>query len=343
MSVPVPVLVLVLVLGCSDADSVSSDPAAYPNHRPHYSVPGHLLAYVTNTLSDTITVIDLDAMTPLGNAPIGRDPVDIDGPTGLAIDRDRGIVYVALSYPAVGHTGHGAAPRAGYLQALALSDLRPLGELRLDVAPSNLALSDDGATLAIAHHDLSRADTITDDVEARRATVALVAPAWAVAAGGGLARDVTVCVAPYAVAFGRTPARLFVACTGEDSLAVVDGAAGTVLARLPAGGESGVGKPYALSADRARGQLLLSARASHQVLLYGMDDGDAPARRFTATLPGCRTSPPGYRANPPARARGCWCRRRGRAARSWSTGARARSFAPSATRTPSAWRRVRPR
>jgi DNA-binding beta-propeller fold protein YncE len=260
----------------------------YPNLRPRFDGGGHALGYVSNGLSDTISVVDLDTMTALGSAPVGRDPVDIDGPTGLVIDRARGLVYVALAYPNDGaggpHAAHNASPRAGYLQALALDDLRPLGELRLDPSPADVALSDDGSALVVSHADTARALAPGADVDARRAALALIAPASAVATGGAALRRATACVVPNAIALGAGGARAFVACTGEDALAVVDTASATVLARVPAGSTGGVSKPYALVADPARERLLLSNEVARTVVLFTMDDAPTPV--FTTPLDG---------------------------------------------------------
>ena len=195
-------LVAVAAAACGTPAPDAPDASAYPNRRSAFPTGGRLVGYVTNGLSDTISVVVLDAMEVLGSAPIGRDPVDVDGPTGLALDPGHGVVYVALSYPPGSHASHGAAPRAGYVRALALDDLRPLGELRVDPSPGDLTLSEDGATLAVAHYDLARAADTTTDLAGRRAAVAVVAPAAAIAAGEADVRLATVCVAPYAIVFG---------------------------------------------------------------------------------------------------------------------------------------------
>jgi DNA-binding beta-propeller fold protein YncE len=287
--------VALLAAACGDdaaslAAATAPDAATpYPNLRPRWGGGGHTLGYVSNGLSDTISVVDLDTMTAVGSAPVGRDPVDIDGPTGLTIDRDHGLVYVALAYPLDGtagpHAAHNASPRAGYLQALALDDLRPLGELRLDPSPADVALSDDGSALVVSHADTARALAAGDDIDARRAALALIAPAPAVATGGASLRRVTTCVVPNAIALGAGGARAFVACTGEDALAVVDTASATVLARVPDGATGGgVSKPYALVADPARERLLLSNEVARTIVLFTMDDAPTPV--FTTPLDG---------------------------------------------------------
>jgi len=87
---------------CSSGERTIADyegEPAYPNQRGSYQAGGRLLGFVANRMSDTISVLDLDSMTRLGSVPIGRDPVDVDGPRHVVLDARRRLGYVALSYP----------------------------------------------------------------------------------------------------------------------------------------------------------------------------------------------------------------------------------------------------
>lgn len=258
---------------------------AYPNRRPTLESPGHALGYMANRGSDTISVVDLDDMKLVGSAPVGRDPVDIDGPRHIIPDRDAGIAYVIYSYPNSNQSPHatslGSNGRLGYVAALALSDLRPLGELRLDVSPGDLALSSDSGLLGISHFDTLKA-LGTTPVEERRANVALVSPAQALADSSASATRVSTCVVPASVVFGKDKSRLFVACMGEDTLVVIDTETGSVLSRVPAG-ESVVNQPYALSRNASGDRLLLSNRVANTVVLFSADDTPMPLS--VATFP----------------------------------------------------------
>src|SRR4051812_38341383 len=109
-----------LTLGC--ADGQATDPNAfgdaYPNRRPSFEPDGRVLGYVANRQSDTVSVLDLDAVTELGAVPVGRDPVDVDGPRHVLVDGEAGALYLVLSYPVVADSPHALAnsggERAGY-------------------------------------------------------------------------------------------------------------------------------------------------------------------------------------------------------------------------------------
>ncbi|MFZ5895602.1 MAG: YncE family protein [Myxococcota bacterium] len=266
---------LVCLGACSgNAQSVADyEGDAYPNRRPKLESPGHVLGYLANRFSDSISVVDLDERRLVGSAPVGRDPVDIDGPRHVVLDRAARLAYVVYSYPNSNISPHasslGTNGRLGYVAALDLTDLSPLGELRLDVSPGDLALSGSGR-LAISHFDTLKA-LDTTSIESRRANVALVQPATALARSQASASRVSVCAVPAAIAFGADGSRLFVACMGEDSLAVVDAETASVIARVPAG-DIAVNQPYALVRNMTGDRLLLSNQVAGTVVQFSSDD-----------------------------------------------------------------------
>jgi len=275
--------VLALVLGapgCGAEPGERSEAAEnprFPSHRTELPVGRHALAYVTNSVSDSVSVVDLDSMTVLANVPIGLDPVDPDGPTDLALDEAGGILYVVLSYPVPPsqgpHAAHHATARHGFVEALALDDLHRLGSLEVDSRPAGIALATDRSTLLVAHEDIDRAAQLGDNLEARRAAVWVVEPGTLLGTGPASARAVTVCAAPFAVAYAASDARAFVTCTGEDSVAVLDPADFAVPARIPITvPRGGVTKPYAAAPDPARQRLVVSSTVSRAVTLIGMND-----------------------------------------------------------------------
>jgi hypothetical protein len=267
--------------GTAASEPVEAAPAesAFPNRRTPFEAGEHALAYVSNRLSDSISVVDLVQMQELGRVPVGRDPVDTDGPSPLVADVARGLLYVALGYPesipSPHATAEGAVGRVGYVQLLALDDLRPLGELRTQQSPSHLALSRDGRLLAIAHSDTARALDLSGSIEARRSSVGLVEPAETIADASAQLRASTTCVVPGAIAQNRDGSRVYVVCTGEDSLAVVETQTGAVLGRVQAGPDR-TNKPHALVADLTREQLLVSNQVSSSVVLFSMADAPEP-------------------------------------------------------------------
>ncbi len=275
------------IAGCGNQANSTADPDAYPNRREKFESSGHVLGYVANRESDTVSVLDLDALTELGEVPVGRDPVDIDGPRHVQLDADAKTAYVVLSYPLLADSPHaianGGGPRDGYVLALALDDLRPLGEVRVAALANDVALSDDHAALAVAHYDTVLALTNTTDIDARRATLAFIQPASGVARGTADVTSLKTCVAPATVVYGADGTRAFVACTGEDALGVVDTVNRQVLSRVPAG-SSPANKPYALTRNPAGTRLAVSNQVSQRVVVF--DTEDTPAQQATALVPG---------------------------------------------------------
>lgn len=279
-------VVAATALGCSSSKKdgdFSGD--AYPNQRATFERSDRRLGYVANRNSDTVSVLDLDAMALLGSVPVGRDPVDIDGPRHVVLDPANDLAYIALSYPFSAASPHalaeGATQRSSYVEALELSDLSVAGDVRVDPSAAELAFSPANDALAVSHYDLFRA--LSADPAARRANVALVEPASDIANAEPSPTFVPVCAVPAAMAYNGDGSRLFVACTGEDTLAVLDPASGQVLSSVPAGG-SAINKPYALTGDATRGRLLVSNQVSGAVALFDM--GDTPRLLSTLTVTG---------------------------------------------------------
>jgi YVTN family beta-propeller protein len=286
-------LVFVGAVGWLGACSGGGEPAAgpvdaFPNRRPQYEAPGHLLGYVANRSSDTISVLDLDQMAVVGTAPVGLDPVENDGPRHVIVDPSADVAYVVVAYPQSVPGSHdtaaGATERASYLLALALSDFSLLGQLRLDPQADEMALSTGGAQLDIVHDDTLRALQPVD-VAQRRAALDLVADPAGLAGGTPAVRSVTVCVAPTSVA-SVAGNRAYVACSGEDTLAVVDTANAVVLAQVPAG-SANVNQPYAVVADPSGQRLLVSNQVARTAVLFTASD--APVATATFSLTGVPT------------------------------------------------------
>lgn len=275
-----------MAVGCSGSSSDGFTGTAYPSVRPTFEAAGRRLGYVANRNSDTVSVLDLDAMTLLASVPVGRGPVDIDGPRHVVLDSASGLGYVALSYPFANVSVHalseGGTQRSGYVQALNLADLSIAGEMRVDPAAGDVAFSASTGKLAVSHYDLFRS-LQGSDLDARRANLVLVDPANAIASSSAEPSRIPVCAVPAAIAFDGDGARVFVACTGEDSIAVVDSSSGEVISRVPAG-NSVVNKPYALVVDPTQGRLLVSNQVSFALSVF--DLSDTPNLLSTLLVPG---------------------------------------------------------
>lgn len=223
---------------------------AYPTQSTPVAVPAGGMGVVSDSLSDTVSLVDLASGQRFASFPVGRNPVDIDGPHHVALDPSGGFAYVALSYPVVAATGphatHGSSARPGYAQKLALDDFRVLGQVRIDNNPGDILLSKDRKRLVTSHFDLQRAlkQALEDptDVEAARATLAVIDPESMSATSPPAAQRIPVCVAPHAVVLSEPDgATAYVACYGEDVLAIVQlDDPGAEIKRVPVGdGASG--------------------------------------------------------------------------------------------------------
>lgn len=222
---------------------------AYPNRRKPLEVPAGGAVFVTNSYADTLSVLDIASGETLGTYPVGRDPVTLDGPHHVAVSPKGDAVYVALSYPVVNvagpHGSHGSSARSGYAQKLDGHDLHVVGQVRIDNNPGDIVLSDDGTRLVTSHFDLQRALKNPGDIEAARATLAVIDPSTLALTGSPSPTMISTCVAPHGVALSRPDgATAYVACYGEDVLALVDLEKGKVTARVGmSDGVSGFGDP----------------------------------------------------------------------------------------------------
>lgn len=222
--------------GCDGSEPVTEynyapyEGDAYPERTEPVAVPAGGMGVVSDSLSDTLSLVDLASGQRIGSFPVGRNPVDVDGPHHVALDPAGGFVYVALSYPVVGasgpHATHGSSARPGYAQKLSLDDFRVLGQVRIDNNPGDIVLSKDRKRLVTSHFDLQLAlkQAVEDpkDIEAARATLAVIDPATIAETASPAPQRIRVCVAPHAVLLSEPDAATaYVACYGEDVLAVV--------------------------------------------------------------------------------------------------------------------------
>ncbi|WP_437678910.1 YncE family protein [Sorangium sp. So ce131] len=222
------------VASCSDPDPITEyrygayEGDAYPNRRPEIVIPDGGMGVVTDSLSDTISLIALETGERFGVRPVGREPVTIDGPRRVAVDAAGGALYIALSYPSVAgatgpHAVHGGSAVAGYVQKLALDDLRILGQVRVKANPGDVVISEDGRRVVVSHFDLKRALDNPGDLEAARSSLAVLDPDAVLPSGSAEPRLIPVCKAAHGIALSRPDgARAYVACYGEDALAIVD-------------------------------------------------------------------------------------------------------------------------
>ncbi len=258
--------------------------APYPNVRPKLALPSGDFALVPSSGADRLALVDLTAGATTFASPVGRDPVRLDGPHQIVADLRARVGYLVMAYPgavaASGTHSHGNSALPGWVQAISLEDFRAIGEVRLDPNPGELALSDDGRRLVVTHFDLAAASTPGASLEARRATLAIVDPAAMLPSDTPEPDKLLTCVAPHGVALSRPDGKTaYVACYGEDALAVVDVAdVHAPVVRVPLGpaattsGPPAYG-PYGVSLSPDGQRVAIGTMDSKEVRFFGVSAG----------------------------------------------------------------------
>jgi YVTN family beta-propeller protein len=265
----------------------------YPSRVEPIGYPPGAVAFVTDSLSDTVSVVDLETGEKIAARPVGRNPVDLDGPHHIAIDAERAFGYIGLSYPIVSAVGphaiHGSGVAPGWIQKLRLSDLAPVGQVRVDNNPGDIVLSHDGRRVITSHFDLLRATQNPTDLAAARSTIAVADPSLIEGFDSPAVRKITVCVAPHGMAMTQpTGSPLFVACYGEDKIAVVDLETEGVEYVDVGPGVTGFGSPaygpYALLLLQGEPTLVVSSTASKDVRFIDTATLEVDLARTVTTL-----------------------------------------------------------
>ncbi len=268
---------------------------AFPPPAP-LTLPAGPWGVTSNNGADTLTFVDLSTRAVIGDVPVGLNPIDLDGPHHLAVDRVTRDVFVALAYPAPPiipgpHAAHGSAAVPGKLVRLSLPDLTRIGVARLDANPGDVVLSDDGARVVVSHFDLSRASNPTAPIEAQRARLLSFAARELVGASPPAPRAIDVCVAPHGIALSPGDGRrAYVACYGEDALAIVDLADDSQpVVRVPIGPNPGRAPtpaygPYAIALDESGARVAVGTTESREVRVFDAAGAPLPEKTWRADL-----------------------------------------------------------
>ncbi len=248
-------LLVMAGLGCTPDPKITVEygaytGTAYPNRAAPIPWPAGGAAIVSNSYSDSVSVVDATTGSAIYTRPVGRNPIDLDGPHHITADPDKRVAFVALSYPRVAATGphaaHGSASIPGYVQKLSLDDLSILGSVRIENNPGDIVMSDDHRRLVVSHFDLERATKNPTNIDAARADIGVIDPDQVLLSGSPRPTFIPTCVAPHGVVLSRPDGKIaWVACYGEDVLAIVDlEHPDAAVKRIPmAPGVSGFGSP----------------------------------------------------------------------------------------------------
>ncbi len=265
---------------CTDAGD-GGDP--FPSQRPVFDTPGQTRGYIANQYSDTVSVLDLDTFSELGQVPVGRSGVDIDGPRHISYDPIREQFYVLLTYPLLDNGGphsedFGQNQTRSRIQALALDDLRDLGYVSVFPKAVDVALGADGRLFVVHDNDVLSLDT-TSPIDVRRSPLAVVVTATGAFDANTQLMELPLCVSASLLTVSADGQHAFVACSGEDSLIVLDLPTATVVARVHSG-EGSANRPFAVAESPNGGQLALTNTVSRTLAIF--DVGSEP--QFVAAI-----------------------------------------------------------
>lgn len=260
-----------------DLQYAHPDPWAEGTLVPPPGPGGRIL--ITNSLDDTLSLIELDTVgTPrfkeLARVPVGLNPVELEGPHHTAVSPRGDFYYVGISNYVPGggsgpHGTHGTGAEDGYCLKLDARDNRLVGSVRVDPNPGDVVVSRDGSTLYQTHFDTLKISElarqgVTDErrMDARLAIID--------AATMSRKAMVPVCPAPHAVRLSADERTAYVACW-SDEVAIVDlttSPPGVQRVKVAANVGTAVRpqhEPYALTLSPTTGEAWVSSMATRQV------------------------------------------------------------------------------
>ncbi|MDY7230076.1 YncE family protein [Hyalangium rubrum] len=248
-----------------------------PESLPPVGPAGRLV--ITNSLDDTLSLLDLDTMGSaswgeLARIPVGLNPVELEGPHHTAASPDGAFYYVGISNYVPGggsgpHGAHGAGTADGYCLKMDARTNRLVGSVRVDRNPGDVILSKDGRTLYQTHFDLLKiADAarrgVTDERQMDSRLAILDAETMTRKA------MVPVCPAPHAVRLSPDSRRAYIACWSDEVAVVNLEDPSYPVTRVDVAINAGSAvtprhEPYALTVSPTTGAVWVSSLASHSV------------------------------------------------------------------------------
>ena len=281
--------------GCGEERVVYDrlDASAWGSGCTDPGIPDGGLGYVTNSLMNSVAVLDLGAGTVRATHPIGVGPLAENGPHHLAVDLARSVLYSPLSFPAAAipagpHAEHGSSDTPGIFVKRSLCDFRLLGQVDVDPNPGDMVLSADGRTAYVSHFDLRRAQANVGDPERQKSNLIVIDTAT-------MTRTATipVCVAAHGMVVSSDGRTVFMACYGDDALGVVslDGPRPTVrLVHIggspPRSTTSPSYGPYSLALSPDGASVWLGCAVANVLIAYDVASRTLDESRLTRRLPG---------------------------------------------------------
>lgn len=291
---PVWLSLLLPLLGCnSGPPQLQFTLDEHWPERSSYPGVGAGRVLVTNSLEDTVSLLDASRIgqpdfAELARVPVGLIPVEIEGPHHAAIDPSGEYFYVGISNYAPGtgsgpHGAHGTGTADGHLLKVRSADNHTVATVRVDRNPGDLAISPDGKTVYVTHFDLLR---ITE-VQARGGSASEMDSRLAIIDAESMTRRamVPVCPAAHGVKVARDGKKIFVACY-SDEVAIVDSEPPHAVRRiaLTAAGSNPtapVHQPYALTLPEGSSEVWVSCLEEKDLhVLDPSTEAFDPARRL---------------------------------------------------------------
>ncbi len=250
------------------------------------------VAYVSNSLMNSVSVLDLVGGRTLATHPVGVGPLAENGPHHLALDLNQGVLYTPLSFPAPPipagpHAEHGSASTPGVFVKRSLCDFQLQGQIDLDPNPGDIVLSPDGRTAYVSHFDLRRALANVGSAEAQRSHLLVIDTRTMTRTA-----TVPVCVAAHGMALSSDGRQLYMACYGDDALGVVslDGPRPIVnlvyIGAAPSSVTSPTHGPYALGLSPDGTTVWVDCTVSGVLIAYDIAAGRFDEGRLTRRLGG---------------------------------------------------------